>query len=550
MGRPLWSTALLLSLLALAREASGQTDAAGIALAPAVEPAAEPVEQEPIEYVCPPDTWCQEFDDVDAALLPEFEACADVCAHGLPPATNMDYTISLILLMHSGMFSGLTLGLMSLDLAGLRIVISGGTEAEAQNALKILPLRKRGNLLLCTLLIGNTLVNAAFAIFSASFTGGVAGTLISTAFIVVFGEITPQSICARYGLYIGALSIPIVWLYMIVLFPFAWPIALILDKFLGEEMGVIYNKKELEMLMQMHVEDQETPLTIRDQEIFRGMLSMSDKGVQDIMTHVQDCYMLDSRTNLTFDAMLEIYKRGYTRIPVFADKKENVVGLLYTKDLIMVDPEDDLPVSRVLEFCNRELLSVDARTPLDLMFQQVESGRSHLYFVQNKQSEVDVASDSVRGVIGIVTLEDVIEELIQKEIVDESDRIRDNATKQRVHVGEPAEQRRVEFFRAMQSADRRQEDRDATLTDGETTAVTSFLATNVRSITKYHDGSAVPEEMLYAFVKRCKVENLVHGSAQPLYVRNTASDRCCIVLTGHVKIVAGEEGFESEVGSW
>ena len=77
-----------------------------------------------------------------------------------------------------------------------------------------------------------------------------------------------------------------------------------------------------------------------------------------------------------------------------------------------------------------------------------------------------------------------------------------------------------------------------------------FLASNVRSITKYHDGSAVPEEMLYAFVKRCKVENLVHGSAQPLYVRNTASDRCCIVLTGHVKIVAGEEGFESEVGSW
>ena len=545
MGRPLWSTALL-SLLTLAKETNCQDEGGEIALAPAAEPAAEP-----IEYVCPPDTYCQEFDDVQPVLLPEFEACADVCAHGLPPATNMDYTISLILLMHSGMFSGLTLGLMSLDLAGLRIVISGGTEAEAQNALKILPLRKRGNLLLCTLLIGNTLVNAAFAIFSASFTGGVAGTLISTAFIVIFGEITPQSICARYGLYIGALSIPIVWLYMIVLFPFAWPIALILDKFLGEEMGVIYNKKELEMLMLMHVEDNETPLTIRDQEIFRGMLSMSDKGVQDIMTHVQDCYMLDSRTNLTFDAMLEIYKRGYTRIPVFADKKENVVGLLYTKDLIMVDPEDDLPVSRVLEFCNRELLSVDARTPLDLMFQQVESGRSHLYFVQNKQSEVDVASDSVRGVIGIVTLEDVIEELIQKEIVDESDRIRDNATKQRVHVGtEPAEQRRVEFFRAMQSADRRQDDRDATLTDGETTAVTSFLATNVRSITKYHDGSAVPEEMLYAFVKRCKVENLVHGSAQPLYVRNTASDRCCIVLTGHVKIVAGEEGFESEVGSW
>ena len=82
--------------------------------------------------------------------------------------------------------------------------------------------------------------------------------------------------------------------------------------------------------------------------------------------------------------MLDIYRRGYTRIPVYKGSKDFIVGLLYTKDLIMVDPEDDLPVERVLEFCNRELLSVDAKTHLDLMFQQVESGRSHLYFVQNK----------------------------------------------------------------------------------------------------------------------------------------------------------------------
>ena len=56
-----------------------------------------------------------------------------------------------------------------------------------------------------------------------------------------------------------------------------------------------------------------------------------------------------------------------------------------------------------------------------------------------------------------------------------------------------------------------------------------------------------------AFVKRCKVENFDAKSiatAPPLYIRNTASDRCCIILTGHVKIVAGEEGFESECGSW
>jgi metal transporter CNNM len=518
------------------------------------------VDGSPAAVACPPGYICIPFEGNRQLVPPDFESCAVDCAesgtvgrrddqqrdhdggdgHGHDgesgEASTSDIVISLVLLAHSGMFSGLTLGLMSLDLAGLRIVISGGTEEESANALKILPMRKRGNLLLCTLLIGNTLVNAAFAIFSASFTGGLAGTLISTSFIVVIGEITPQSVCARHGLRIGAATIPIVQFYMLILFPVAWPIALALDNLLGEEMGTVYNKKELEMLMQMHVDDEETPLTIRDQEIFRGMLQLSDHCVKDIMTKLEDCYMIEVDAMLTFDKMLDIYRRGYTRIPVYKGSKDFIVGLLYTKDLIMVDPEDDLPVERVLEFCNRELLSVDARTHLDLMFQQVESGRSHLYFVQNKVSEVDEATEHVAGVIGIVTLEDVIEELIQKEIVDESDQVRDNKSKARVHGAEASQVRRIEFFRAMQSADRRVDNRELTLTDGETTAVTSFLAANVKHMTKYHDGSTVPEEMLCEYRRLTAVlllgirvlyfhaEALVQGQYRLIVVDSTAAE--------------------------
>ena len=143
--------------------------------------------------ICPEGFVCIPFEGDEAALPPEWLVCGAACTVSAS-ASVQDVMISLLLLAHSGMFSGLTLGLMSLDLAGLRIVISGGSPEEAECALKILPLRKRGNLLLCTLLIGNTLVNAAFAIFSASFTGGLAGTLISTGFIVIVGEITPQSV--------------------------------------------------------------------------------------------------------------------------------------------------------------------------------------------------------------------------------------------------------------------------------------------------------------------------------------------------------------------
>ena len=125
------------------------------------------------------------------ALAP---ACATQCLEPAPfPVINL--LGSIVLVMLSAMFSGLTLGLLSLSLEGLDILISAGDERERGYAQRIYPLRKSGNLLLCTLLLGNTLVNALIAILSASMTSGLVGGLISTLVIVTFGEIIPQSVC-------------------------------------------------------------------------------------------------------------------------------------------------------------------------------------------------------------------------------------------------------------------------------------------------------------------------------------------------------------------
>lgn len=156
--------------------------------------------------------------------LVDFDTCAAGCA---APPTSMVPNIlgTVVLVMLSGLFSGLTLGLLSLSLEGLDIVITGGDPDERRWAKRILPVRKRGNLLLCTLLLGNTLVNALIAILSAEMTSGVVGGLISTGVIVIFGEIIPQSVCSRHGLRIGALSIPIVLPLMALALPIAWPVA-------------------------------------------------------------------------------------------------------------------------------------------------------------------------------------------------------------------------------------------------------------------------------------------------------------------------------------
>ena len=113
----------------------------------------------------------------------------------------MDIIIVLALITSSGMFSGLTIGLMGLSIDD----VQRSADLGDKNASKVLPVIKSGNLLLVTLLLGNTAVNATLSIFL----GGVVGTglmagVISTALILVFGEILPAAALTRHALVVGA----------------------------------------------------------------------------------------------------------------------------------------------------------------------------------------------------------------------------------------------------------------------------------------------------------------------------------------------------------
>jgi len=110
---------------------------------------------------------------------------------------------TVLLTCCSGFCSGLTLGLMGLDMTMLQVIIQSGSPQQQKQALALQPIRKTGNRLLCVLLIGNTAVNAGLAITMASFSSGFTGFLLSTVLILVWGEITPQAICSRHGLTIG-----------------------------------------------------------------------------------------------------------------------------------------------------------------------------------------------------------------------------------------------------------------------------------------------------------------------------------------------------------
>lgn len=330
----------------------------------------------------------------------------------------------------SGLFSGLNLGLMSLDQTELKIVMSTGTEQEQDYANRILPVRALGNFLLCSILLGNVLVNNTLTIMLDTILGGggMGAVIGSTLAIVVFGEIIPQAICSRHGLAVGAHTILLTKFFMLITSPLSWPISKLLDLVLGSEIGTVYNKERLMELLK--VTDQYNDLEKDEVNIVTGALVLKQKCVKDIMTRLDDCYMLPLDSILDFETVSEIKAQGYSRIPVYEGERTNIVHILFAKDLLFIDPDDRKPIEEVCKFYKNEVNLVYDDTVLTDMFNEFKSGeKGHMAVVQEINSEGE--GDPFYETVGLVTLEDIIEEIIQSEIIDETDVVIDNKSKKK-----------------------------------------------------------------------------------------------------------------------
>ncbi|KAJ2834946.1 hypothetical protein GGI24_000135 [Coemansia furcata] len=397
---------------------------------------------------------------------------------GDEPSSVTDYYFRLavcaVLVVAGGLLAGLTLGLMSLDETNLHILATSGNERQRAYARRIQPIRKNGHWLLVTLLLGNTVINESLPIVMDSILGGgVMAVLVSTASIVLFGEIIPQSLCARFGLAIGAFFAYPVRILQYLLAPIGYPIAMLLDYVLGADHGIIYQKAELKELVSLSDTAHGGNLSTDEITIIRGALELGEKLVNDVMTELRNVYMVDIDAKLDRALLTEMLRQGHSRVPVFEGERSNVVGVLLVKSLILLDPDDAVPV-REAKISAIPLVTPDVS--LYDILNAFQEGGSHMAIVvgppqlhQRRQPALgvqdsettplmgdtprdsqrvakppalvrklssyirsssgghrvfgDISEETVRGFVplGIITLEDVIEELIQEEIIDETD---------------------------------------------------------------------------------------------------------------------------------
>jgi metal transporter CNNM len=123
-----------------------------------------------------------------------------------------------------------------------------------------------------------------------------------------------------------------IWIFA----PIAYPIAWLLDWILGHKQGMIYRHAELRELVTLHGEDQSGPLTKDEVSVLKAVLDLRHKTVSDIMTKLDDVFMLPSTGVLNRTTLKSILRAGHSRIPIYAPKnRKNIVGVLLVKQLLL-----------------------------------------------------------------------------------------------------------------------------------------------------------------------------------------------------------------------
>lgn len=188
------------------------------------------------------------------------------------------------------------------------------------------------------------------------------------------------------------------------LLPIHNAISIIFSKLTKNSHGNIYDKQGLIDLIKSLKPDDEFKKT--DLELASNSLVFSNLIVRDFYTPRKVVKFLDAEQEISTVLVDDLYKSGFSRFPVYSESQDNIVGTLYLKDL--VEKRYSGKVSKIM---SAEVYETTEDAKLDEVLRRFIKTKHHLFIVENEFKEI----------VGVITLEDVLEQLIGKEIVDESD---------------------------------------------------------------------------------------------------------------------------------
>ena len=328
--------------------------------------------------------------------------------------------ILLILLLFSSFFSSTETALMSVNKIKLRSLADGGNKRAAL-ALDIT--ENHTAKMLSAILIGNNIVNVSASSLATTLAYSFGGymvsiaTLILTVAILVFGEITPKNYATINAEKLTLRYIPVIKFFMTVMTPvifiinlFSRGIMLIL-RVDPDAANKAMTEEELRTIVDVSHED--GVIESDEKEMIYNVFDLGDAKAKDIM--VPRVHVTFADVNSTFDELIDIFREDkFTRLPVYEETQDNVVGIINMKDLLLYD--HDTPFN-IRDFLRKPHFTYEFKDISELLVEMRDS-----------TFNIAIVLDEYGEMAGLITLEDILEEIVG-DISDEYDEEEKNYTK-------------------------------------------------------------------------------------------------------------------------
>ena len=325
----------------------------------------------------------------------------------------------IVLIAFSAFFSASETAFSSLN----QIRLKSRAEEGDTSAARVLAMAEKYDKLLSSILIGNNIVNiAAASIGTVLFTkwlgaerGATTSTIVLTVVVLIFGEVTPKTLAKEMPETIATAVSPVLSLLLTLFTPLTWLFSQwkrLLGHFVHSTEEDTITEGELMTMVSEAENDGE--LTDRESELIRSAIEFDDVEVEEILTPRVDVVAVEDNTSL--DEVAQTFaESGYSRLPVYHDTIDNIIGVVHEKDFYLARLKKETSLEELV----KPTLYTTGSTQISQLLRTLREQHHHLA----------VVVDEYGGTEGIITLEDILEELVG-EIWDEHDEATEDFHKQ------------------------------------------------------------------------------------------------------------------------